>query len=152
MPIGTTYVESGMVVTSFSDNASVGYDPLTWNPTGGALYLHGTNQYVEFRMANQSTFNLNSFDFMTNIGPLDSRWIATSTGWSEPLPSVHLQTLNFTGPNYSNINWFRVGTSDWATELDNVNFTATPEPSTYILLSIALGAVGFARKKMNKKA
>jgi hypothetical protein len=27
-----------------------------------------------------------------------------------------------------------------------------PEPSTYILLSIALGAVGFARRKMNKQA
>jgi len=47
----------------------------------------------------------------------------------------------------------RVGTPGNATELDNVNFTvSTPEPSTYILLSIALGAVGFARKKMNKKA
>jgi hypothetical protein len=30
--------------------------------------------------------------------------------------------------------------------------TAVPEPSTYILLSIALGVVGYARKKMNKQA
>jgi hypothetical protein len=29
--------------------------------------------------------------------------------------------------------------------------SAVPEPSTYILLSIALGAVGFARKRMNKQ-
>ncbi len=29
---------------------------------------------------------------------------------------------------------------------------AVPEPSTYILLTIALGAVGFARKKMSTEA
>jgi len=35
--------------------------------------------------------------------------------------------------------------------LDDVSLTV-PEPSTYILLSIALGVVGYARKKMNKRA
>jgi len=108
LPSGTTYEESGMVLTSYSDSASVGYDPLTWNPTGGALYFASTGRYVEFRMADQSRFNLNSFDFMTN-GYTDARWIETSTGWSENLPGVHLQTFNFSGPNYSNIDWFRVG-------------------------------------------
>jgi hypothetical protein len=30
--------------------------------------------------------------------------------------------------------------------------TAVPEPSTYILLGIALGVVGYARKRMNKQS
>jgi hypothetical protein len=40
------------------------------------------------------------------------------------------------------------------TLIDNVSLanSAVPEPSTYILLTIALGAVGYARKKMNKQA
>jgi len=50
------------------------------------------------------------------------------------------------------------GATQWDTQYDNrlfkmtVNATAVPEPSTYVLLTLALGAVGFARRKMNRKA
>ena len=33
----------------------------------------------------------------------------------------------------------------------DLTVAATPEPSTYLLLCISLGAVGFVRKKMGKQ-
>jgi hypothetical protein len=46
-----------------------------------------------------------------------------------------------------------VAANDLLFRVDGSNgFETIPEPSTYILLGIALGAVGFARKKMNIRA
>lgn len=43
------------------------------------------------------------------------------------------------------------GSGDYM-QLTEMSPNSVPEPSTYILLGIALGAVGFARKKMGKQA
>ncbi len=51
----------------------------------------------------------------------------------------------------NNSNWINL--TDFTAPLQmTINASnAVPEPSTYVLLVIALGAVGFARKKMNRR-
>ncbi len=141
LPYGGTYCESGMIATSYSNFSSFS-DPLNWFPTN-ALYFHGNNQdlgqwdanvikpyhaYIEFRMANGSRFDLQSLDIGTNqnSGTPERRWIQTSAGatfWPILPDGGTVTTLNFSGPDYSNLEWFRVGTVWFATEVDNITFT-----------------------------
>ena len=151
LPFGGTYAENGMVVTSYSDNAQIG-TPLGVNPTGNGLYFHGVDQYVEFAMVDGSTFDLNSFDFLTN-GFTDNRWVEASSGAFQYLPGVvDWQTFTFAGTGFQSIEWFRVGTPWFATEMDNVNFTSSepspvPEPATFTLMSVGLAGIGFGKRR-----
>ena len=106
--------------------------------------------------------------FITYAGPI--RLSANTTYWVGPygeIPWPIKQTAaswNYTDSNIGSgagfsTTWADYGPSSWTTHSGSpyvmqVNATpiadAVPEPSTYILLGIALGAVGFARKKMNK--
>ncbi len=146
---GETYTESDMVVKSYSHYSSIA-DHLGWNPSGNALYFHGTNEYVEFRMVDNSKFDLISFDLLTN-GHTNLRFVETSLGIHQNLPGVRFQTFSFSGDSFQGIEWFRVGTPWFATEIDNVNFTPTPVPASIFLFGTGLvGLFGVARRR-NKK-
>ena len=126
IPNGGTYTEVGMIVTSHSDFSIIG-TPLPGPPTNN-LYFHGTNQYVEFRMADGSKFNLNSFDFITN-GFTTMRSLETSNGYVQYLGDpLTLTKLTFSGPGVANLDWFIIRTPFYATQLDNVNFTRLSPP------------------------
>jgi hypothetical protein len=152
LPYQRTYIENGMVVTSYSHFSAIG-DPLFGNPIqyGNALYFHGTNEYVEFRMADGSKFDLNSFDLMTNL--YLGRYIQTSKGYSQELPGVLFQTLTFSGDHYSDLDWFRIVTPWFATQVDNINFTSrqtgssVPLPPSVLFLGSGIMALIFALRK-----
>ena len=147
LPYDSVYTESGMMVTSKSDYSSIG-DPLFGNPTN-ALYFHGTNQYVEFRMVDGSLFDLLSLDFLTN-GLTDQRWLETSDSTSVFLPGyTTVTTISFSSPDYSNLEWFRVGTPWYATQVDNITFQSSqvPEPMTLFLMGLGLAGLGFKHCK-----
>ena len=66
---------------------------------------------------------------------------------SNSLPGMASGTINFdSGVSLSNLTW---GSAIQTAEFTAA--TAVPEPSTYALLCISLGVVGFARKKMVSK-
>jgi hypothetical protein len=144
LPNGGTYVEQGVVVTSHSDFSSIG-DPLGWSPHGNALYFHGAGQYVEVRMSDGFKFDLTSLVLMTN-GYTDGRWVETSTGAIQYMLGVHTAQMNFSGPGFKGIEWFRIGTPGYATEVDDIVITplgppVDPNPlNTSILAGPAEGA------------
>jgi hypothetical protein len=169
MPNGGTYFQNGMKATSYS-NYSVLQDSLNMLPTN-ALYFHGNsgadaysppatigpnNAYIDFRMADGSKFDLLSLDLASggNYGTPQRRWIRTSAGsvyWPIFQDSAVVVHLSFTGSNYTQIDWFQVGTQWFATELDNITFNV-PEPATFIVWSL-LGAIGIAAgRRWRRKA
>ena len=169
MPNGGTYYENGMQATSHSDY-SVLQDSLSMLPTN-ALYFHGNdgagantagvigpnNAYIEFREIDGSHFDLLSLDLVSggNFGTPSRRWITTSAGgapfWPQFGDSARVVPLTFSGAAYSDLDWFRVGTVWFATELDNIAFNVVPEPGTAALLAMgALGFLGAARRRRGK--
>jgi len=64
-------------------------------------------------------------------------------------------TATWTNKNFTTLG-ITPGTYTWTWgsggNADSFTLATVPEPSTYVLLSIALGAVGFARKKMARQA
>lgn len=167
---GGTYTENGMKATSHS-NYSQFSDAINMLPTN-ALYFHGNdsndayspagiigvnNAYIEFSMADGSTFDLLSLTLVSggNYGTQKRRWVTTSAGaeyWPLFQDTAVVVPLTFSGSSYSNLDWFRVGTVWFATELDNIAFNVVPEPGTTALL--AMGALGFlggaARRRRGK--
>ena len=148
LPFGGEYHENGMRVTSASFNALIG-DPLLMIPTN-AVYFHGGGEYIEFSMLNGALFDLLSLDLITNVRP--DRLIATSknTAFIPVSPfglTGAVSPIVFSGPEYSNLQWFRISTIHFATEVDNVTFqsNAVPEPSATLLLAGSLvGVLGYA--------
>jgi hypothetical protein len=128
LPFGATYTESGMEATSFSGFSELG-DPFGRNPTGNALYFHGTGQYVEFRLADRAPFDLTSFDVLTN-GFTDERGVTASSGATQTFSGAPQQTVTL-GAGFQNIEWVRIGTPWFATQLDNVSFTVLTSNGVY---------------------
>jgi hypothetical protein len=94
----------------------------------------------------------NSFGIMGRVGHLllpygyvSGTQLSGSATWA----NENFTSLGVTPETYT-WTWGSGANADFLTL--NIGQTAVPEPSTYILLSIALGAVGFARKKMNRQA
>ncbi len=135
VPNGGEYVEAGMKVTSFSDNSQIG-DPLLIGTSGNWFYFHGREQYVEFRRVDGALFDLTSFDLASN-GYAD-RWLETSAAAARiTLPTNHAAQLQqshfpFVGFDYEDLEWFRVGTPWFATQVDNVSVVlASGDPPLY---------------------
>jgi cysteine-rich repeat protein len=137
---GGTYTESGLVATSQSHYSSIG-DPIGGS-TNKALYFHGTNEYILFNLADGSNFDLLSFDFLTN-GFGNVRWLETSAGVHISLPGYTTwTTIPFSGASYSDIQWFKIGTPWYATEVDNVNFRVkTTTPLTIDITGSGAGSI-----------
>lgn len=105
------------------------------------LYFHGTGDYIEFSLVGGTRFDLNSFRIATNT---ETRWVETSNsagqvtfpglwGWTE---------MTFSGPEYSDLDWFRIGTHWPATEIDAITVTPVPEPSAVVAWGLV--SLGFA--------
>ena len=161
--LGSTYQENGIQAVSHSSYAC--FKDMLWNdynahigrtPTT-PLYFHGADQYIEFSLVGGGTFNLNSLELVGN--DTNPRWVFTSkTGGTERLigTSTSLTVETFSGPDFTDISWFRVSTH-WgsATELDNITVTAVPEPSTLIagvLLCLPFGVTGMRWMRNRNKA
>ena len=152
IPYGGTYSENGMIVTSYSDYSQIG-DPLTGSPSN-AFYFHGSGQYIDVRMVENYYFDLLQLDYKTN-GFSDYRWIETSAGALMYLPGVYpLTTVNLPSEGFTNIEWFRVGTPYFATQVDNIYFESTgimtPTPSSIMLLVTGLFGIAGLRSKQEK--
>ena len=131
-PFSSTYRENGMVAFCQSHNSQFG-DPLNGAPTA-ALYFHGTGEYIEFSMEGGAPFTLLSLELLSN--GFVSRWIQTSgsggTNINIGMPTS-LAVIQFSGPQYTNITWFRVGTPYYATEVDNITILpAAPPPVSMV--------------------
>ena len=124
MPFGSVYDESGIRATSLSHNASIG-NPLGGVPNG--FYLHGNQQYVEVKMIDESLFDLQGLELLTNGGP---RELKTSKGDSFFLkPAYWVNTsYKFSGPEYTNLSWIRVISNGGATQVDNIELISPSSP------------------------
>ena len=118
IPFNGTYDENGMRAISASHNASIG-DPLRGGAPN-AFYLHGQQQYVEFKLIGNSLFNLQGLELITN--GYGSRELKTSKGDSFFLnPAANVITpYDFSGPEYTNLSWIRVISQGNATQVDNI--------------------------------
>jgi hypothetical protein len=106
------------------------------------LYFHGTGDYIEFSLVGGMHFDLNSFWLVTN-GFID-RWIETSKSAGQVnigYPIVWME-MTFSGPEYSDLEWFRIGTPWFATEIDAITVTPVPEPSSVVAWGLV--SLGFA--------
>jgi hypothetical protein len=147
-PYDSVYTENGMMVISRSHYAGLGdnfHSPFVVSVTSNTVYFHGVDEYIEFRLVNGSRFNLLSLDLFTN--GYSGRTLETSAAANLALPndSGH---VSFSGPEYSNLEWFRARTSWFATELDNITFSsAIPIPSSLLLFGSGLvGLIGIRRR------
>jgi hypothetical protein len=76
----------------------------------------------------------------------------------DAVSGFYLGSVNVTPSNLSG-QWFEFANLSFdpsqveadTSYIRNVTYNPTPEPSTYVLLAISLGVVGFARKRMTKK-
>ena len=123
IPFNGTYDENGMRAISASHNASIG-DPLRGGAPN-AFYLHGQQQYVEFKLIGNSLFNLQGLELITN--GYGSRELKTSKGDSFFLnPAANVITpYDFSGPEYTNLSWIRVISQGNATQVDNIRIQTT---------------------------
>jgi hypothetical protein len=163
---GTSYYEAGYKVTSHSWYSSFG-DPLNGLPNDPGLYFHGNggpdtagvinswNAYIEFSQVEGLPFDLKGIDLLSggNYGTWNRRWITTSAG-AEYWPNFNSDTqvtrhFDFSGPLYSGITWFRVGTVWYATEIDNVNVVPEPCTMSFVALGV-LGGVACVRRARRK--
>ncbi len=89
-----------------------------------------------------------------------ANWLAVPNGYTSGTPftadstwakwnNATIASLGLTSGSTYTWTWGSGATADSLTL--NVNATAVPEPSTYALLCISLGVVGYARKKMAVK-
>ena len=146
---GGTYTGNGLMVTSYSDFSQIG-DPLGGTGANNGFYFHGVNQYIEFKMVGGYRFDLLSLDQKNNhYAP---RWVVTSAGAVVNLSmSYPVITEIFSGPGFTDIEWFRVVTAGNATWVDNISFLSSyvsiPDASIMILLGSSLFGLGvFSRK------
>ena len=149
-PYDSVYTENGMKVISRSNNAGLGdnfYSPFVVKVTSNTVYFHGVNEYIEFRMVDGSRFNLLSLDLFTN--GYYGRTLETSAGAVLALPNTSGH-VSFSGQEYSNLEWFRAGTGWFATELDNITFSAVPIPSAIWLLGSGLVGLVVIRRRFRK--
>lgn len=113
------------------------------------LYFHGTGDYIEFSLVGGTHFDLNSFWIVTNS---ETRWVETSKSAGQVTfggPWVWTE-MNFSGPEYSDLDWFRIGTHWPATEIDAISVTPVPEPSSLLaggLLSLGVAAWSRSRQR-----
>jgi hypothetical protein len=149
-----SYTEDGMTVTNYGGTLDfVGLH--LWSSYYGALEFQ--DGVVVFTVAPGYTFNLNSFFYNTNGYYVNSRWIETSTSAIYYLPNVEQETLYFSGPDFTNITWFELGTGalNEATGIEFLDFdlneSATPEPGSIFLLgSGLLGLANVVRRKLSR--
>jgi len=153
LPFGGEYHENGMRVISASYNSLIG-DPLLMIGTNG-VYFHGAGEYVEFSMLNGSSFDLLSLDLITNVRP--DRLIATSS--NPTFVSIGpfgldgaVSHIIFSGPEYSTLQWFQIGTMHFGTEVDNITFQsyAVAEPTTLLLWGTTALGFGLLRARRRK--
>ena len=88
--------------------------------------------------SNIITDNLSSLDYVQTGQTLSLRFIAYGYQYGYPYSALKDNMAGFTSYGGTNVVFDASAT--------------VPEPSTYILLGIALGAVGFARKRMTTQA
>lgn len=152
---GTTYIESGVTLTSpgWLKNWGTWRD---WNadPLGAVLYDNYASAVTIAKTAG-GIFTLVSFDLADLFndgsgGPMPFSYTDGSGLHITTLPldnQVGLQTFVF---NFSGLTSFSVGGSGTYFQLDNVvvdGVTAVPEPATYALLIAGLGAIGFVTRR-----
>jgi PEP-CTERM motif len=91
---------------------------------------------------NGSADFMNSSNFVFSAEPINNNLFSNYRSSSFAYPMYQVQT----SPTGSTVLF-----GDYGVSRDSaVNSTAVPEPSTYALLCISLGVVGYARKKMGK--
>lgn len=140
-----SYMESGYVLTLNTTNepdsslgAHIGdgtYTPQTFNWHDGADNQVGA--FVTLTKADGGSFNLNSFDFNSNIG-LTIAGIDLGAGSGAFTAGIkNVTSVSFYGPDLN--------------ELDNINVTASagtvPEPATWAMMIGGMGVVGGAARR-----
>ena len=68
-----------------------------------------------------------------------------------------LPSTGFAKSDYTWNLWLRAGTTndtiaDFAPNATNVSISAAPEPATYALMLVGLGAIGFMQRQRRKRA
>jgi hypothetical protein len=142
------------------------YDSNTFTVGPGPLVTFtGSNPFYIYATDNSFTIDFSHLTYsgaFTGTGAFNGMEFADTNNTIQDFANVILQTnlvnltsaaISFT-PNSIFINF--LGSSftpdSYATLVVSPSQGSTvPEPSTYILLSIALGVVGYARKRMNKQ-
>ena len=131
-------------LATVTNNAYLQYAMQINDPTN-YFYLNRTSQndiLGNITGGSTTTVYSDAFSTVLNTTPL----VGTQTGAT--YTTNGLQTL-YVQTQITNVDAF-------THRIQSVNFDVTqsnavPEPSTYALLCISLGVVGYARKKMNKK-
>ena len=154
---------------------SITFDPATMNNPGLSFYTFGwniTNFTITVTGSSQSsynnTFSLSNYgDFVldTNGGTLDfAKSLIGQQTSNPPNPQPWGTAANGAGsftlfakpasfaPTSQNSFVMQISNSNEKVQLTEMGpaTAAVPEPSTYLLLTIALGVVGYTRKRMNQ--
>jgi PEP-CTERM motif len=150
--IGSNWLSPDTISTAALTPGVVNYLHITaYNDTGTAGFLGDfTLSDSGFTFANGSQY------LLTNAVP--NNWFVSTTDYGINVSPVTKIDPGINGFYTSSIN--QTADTIWAsTTLDaqSVYFSTAitptvPEPSTYLLLCISLGAVGFVRKKLYKRA
>lgn len=148
----SSYAEAGYTFTLVTGvGASVGhigdgtYQAGTLNWHDG--YDNGTGSYLRLTRTDNAAFDLLSFDFQTaDVG----HTLALTGSGSQSLSLVGALTLATASPAWTNVTYVDFVPSTSGAGIDNVNVqlaSAVPEPETYAMLLMGLGAVGFIGKR-----
>ena len=149
--IADTNTMQHLVATGVEAYANTGITTVQINGVGTATFSGGTYGVVS--------------EVVTGFGPFDIIGFYTGTGAplllsaSAYTPPMYDLKTSFTVTAPLSLNSYpktlsttNLGNLTITSATGDLTFTAipTPEPSTYALLCISLGVVGFARKKMGK--
>ncbi|HEY2710474.1 MAG TPA: PEPxxWA-CTERM sorting domain-containing protein [Caulobacteraceae bacterium] len=150
-------IGSGLLGTSFDFLPGNGYyvdmDGSTGsgnNPAGELTSTHsfGPGSYT-------LTFDLDGNERNATPQTLDVLFGTTVIGQFLNVPSTNsftLQTLNFTSPTAGNLIFRELGPSDQQGNLlDNVSLVSVPEPASWTMMLLGLGAIGGGLRMTRRK-
>lgn len=139
------YSEAGMNMTSST----------VWNWPGTEM-AHMDGGIATFQLANGGNFDLTSVEMINAGGSGPGRFEAYLNGSLVGVVDIpgNAGVFNF-GPQFQNIDEFRVSVPNGHFTYDNINFTAAavPEPATLTAMGLMLvGGVGYVRRLKKRVA
>lgn len=156
----TPQYTGGAIVTGTSSTAAQPLGSTGKYATSGPSAGTGVLNLSSFGDISWISFIWGSIDDYNTLEVLDTMGtaFASFTGSSVIVPANgnqsstatnRLVTLTFTGEDQAKVNGLRFKSTGNAFEFDNVTVAAVPEPATWMMMMLGMGAVGFSLRRKN---